>query len=94
MTNLSQAIAGIRVELGKARARVKQLHSALLALTTLRKLEPSARPQHHQQEGKGNGKGKSHRRSLSKAARRRIAQAQKKRWAKFHREQREQREQR
>lgn len=77
MTNLSQAIAGIRVELGKARARVKQLHSALLALTTLRKLEPSARPQHHQQEGKG----KSHR--LSKAARRRIAQAQKKRWAKF-----------
>ena len=70
MVNLAQAIKGLRAARGRAQKEVARLEKAIAALGKLK-----GHPGRQAQMGK--------RRKLTAAARKRISQAQKARWAKL-----------
>lgn len=72
MPNLSKALKDLRAERDRISAQLSRLEQALSVLV---RLDFSG--------GRGAGRGKRAKRILSPAARRRIAQAQRERWAKW-----------
>jgi hypothetical protein len=73
MLNLNAAVRQLKVERDQARARLEQLEAALKALGSVGGLSPRSVP--------SGTSGK--RRTMSTAARKRIAAAQRARWAKW-----------
>ena len=73
MVNLAQVIKGLRAARGRAQNEVRRLEKAIAALGKL-----GGNPG-RQAQGSGTGR----KRKLSAAARKRISQAQKARWAKL-----------
>lgn len=80
MSNLTQVIQQLRQERGQMQGRIEQLDEALKALIGLG-IRGTAR-----RRGPGQASGK--RRTMSAAARKRIAAAQRARWAKWRAAQR------
>ncbi len=73
MSNLTKVVMQMRQERDAAQKRVEQLDQALAALGSLDGLRT---------RGKGSRKHKTKRRTMSAQARKRIAAAQRARWAK------------
>ena len=81
MLNLTQVVQRLKEERGQLQGRIEQLDDALKALTGLRGVRGTARrrsPAHAPEK----------RRTMSAAARKRIAAAQRARWAKWRAAQR------
>ena len=76
MSNLTQVVQRLREERGLLQGRIEQLDEALNALTGLRGVHGAAR-----KRAPAQATGK--RRTMSAAARKRIAAAQRARWAKW-----------
>jgi len=76
MSNLAQVVQRLREERGQLQGRIEQLDEALKALTSLRGV-----PGIDRRRGPAQAPGK--RRTMSAAARKRIAAAQRARWAKW-----------
>ena len=72
MPNLSKALKDLRAERDRISAQLSRLEQALSVLVRL-----------DSRGGRSSGSGRRGKRILSPAARRRIAQAQKERWAKW-----------
>ena len=75
MSNLTQVVQRLKEERGQLQGRIEQLDEALKALTGLHGVRGTAR-----RRGPAQAPGK--RRTMSAAARKRIAAAQRARWAK------------
>jgi len=76
MTNLATVVQQLKKERDQAQKRVEQLDQALKALTGVSGVSGSATARSH---ARSSGK----RRTMSLAARKRIAAAQRARWAKW-----------
>jgi hypothetical protein len=76
MSNLTQVVQRLQKERGQLQGRIEQLDEALKALTGLGGVPGNAR-----RRGPAQAHGK--RRTMSAAARKRIAAAQRARWAKW-----------
>ena len=76
MSNLAKVVQRLKEERGQLQGRIEQLNQALKALTGLRGVRGAAR-----RRGPAQAPGK--RRTISAAARKRIAAAQRARWAKW-----------
>jgi hypothetical protein len=77
MSNLSKVVQRLKKERDQAQRRIEQLEEALKALTGLAAAPRTARSRSSARASSGK------RRSLSPAARKRIAAAQRARWAKW-----------
>jgi hypothetical protein len=76
MSNLAHVVQQLRKERNQAQTRIEQLDEALKALTGLSGVRGTAQRQGHAQAGRK-------RRTMSASARKRIAAAQRARWAKW-----------
>ncbi len=76
MTDISRMIEGVRAERDRAKTELARLEDALRALQKLAVNESKGQP----------ARGPKRRRKMSAAARKRIAAAQRARWAKIKKE--------
>jgi hypothetical protein len=76
MSNLAHVVQQLRKERNQAQTRIEQLDEALKALTGLTRVRGTAQRQGQAQAGRK-------RRTMSASARKRIAAAQRARWAKW-----------
>jgi hypothetical protein len=82
MSNLAKVVQQLRKERDQAQRRIEQLDGALKALATLSGVRGTTVGRSHGQRPSGT------RRTMSAEARKRIAAAQRARWAKWKRAQR------